>query len=148
MATLVFPATVRDQVRKQHTELRTVLQDALASTVASEDRDPKVLAVLARDLCERFRAHLAFEDEALRPVLAVLDSWGPERVMSLHQEHARQRVVLDELRLKLEAEPSVPELTAALNQLAATLLRDMDEEEQGLLQSSAMAANFLTIERR
>ena len=148
MATLVFPATVRDQVRMQHAELRTLLQDALTATVTPEDRDLTRLAAIARDLCERFRAHLAFEDQALCPVLAVLDSWGPERVMSLHHEHARQRGVLDEVRLRLEAEPSVPELTAALNQLAATLLRDMDDEEQGLLQSSAMAANFLTIERR
>lgn len=148
MATLVFPAMVRDQVRQQHTALRTMLNDARASTAASEDRDLHRLAAIARDLCEQFCAHLAFEDHALPPVLAVLDSWGPERVMSLHQEHTRQRRVLDELRLKLEAEPSVPDLTADLNQLAADLLRDMDEEEEGLLRSPAMAASFLTIQRR
>ena len=148
MATLVFPASVRDQVRKQHAALRVVLEDALATTAGSTDRDVKRFSAMARDLCERFCAHLAFEDEALPPVLAVLDSWGPERVMSMHEEHTRQRRVLDELRLMSEVGPSAQELTAALNKLAAVLLRDMDEEEESLLQSTAMAASFLTIERR
>ena len=148
MATLVFPAVVRDQVREQHTALRTVLNDALAAAAESKAADVNRLSATARELCERFSAHLAFEDDALPPVLAVLDSWGPERLRSMRDEHTRQRRVLDELRLKSEIAPSPRELTAALTRLATALLRDMDEEEEGLLQSSGMAAAFLTIERR
>jgi len=148
MATLVFPSSVRDRVREQHAELRSLLKAAMTSTVGATDEDIERLTVVARELCERFRAHLAFEDEALKPVLAVLDSWGPERVMSLSHEHTRQREVLDRALTRFELEPDVEQWSSTLGELAGALLQDMDDEELGILRTPAMSASFLTIERR
>ena len=94
MTLLVFPTHVREQVLAQHAELRTIL-GRVTDHAVSRGSDVQERAVRLRrvvmELCERFRAHLVFEADALKPVFAVLDSWGPERIRELETEHARQR---------------------------------------------------------
>jgi hypothetical protein len=115
---------------------------------AVRDQDLELFATAAREVCERFKVHLEFEEQALKPVFAVLDSWGPERVRELVLEHERQRAELDALMRRLSTEADVEPLALALRGLAAALLRDMDEEEQGCLRASLMSASYLTFERR
>ena len=70
------------------------MERALAETtrgLRGEGVDRGQLVALVRDMRERFRAHLAFEEEALLPVLATLPSFGPTRVAAVSAEHARQR---------------------------------------------------------
>ena len=152
MSTLVFPSLVRSQVLEQHVELRALLERALVEAgavgSASGDLDRDRLRTTALSLCERFEAHLAFEEEALKPVFAVLDAWGPERVRDLETEHARQRQALDALMGSFHCAGDIQQLALALRELAADLLADMDEEEQGCLRASLMSAGHLTIERR
>jgi hypothetical protein len=151
MATLVFPALVRSQVLEQHVELRALLERALGSAgpadAATGPAEMESLATTTRELCARFRAHLAFEEEALKPVFAVIDGWGPERVRALETEHARQRRELDALVARL-CSGDVEQIAGALRALAGDLLRDMDEEEQGCLRPGLMSDGHLTIERR
>jgi hypothetical protein len=97
---VLFPALVRDQIFDQHVALRRLLVSALDDTTLALRGQPAALARLAestRELDRRFRAHLAFEEEHLVPILAVVDLWGPERVRALVEEHARQRSELDAL---------------------------------------------------
>jgi hypothetical protein len=152
MPSLVFPSMVRNQVLEQHVELRAILKrviaDASPGGSSPREVDAVRLGTTARDLCQRFHAHLAFEQEALTPVFAVLDSWGPERVRDMHDEHARQRRELDALLCRVEAGDDIEPLTLALRVLAADLLRDMEEEEAGCLRASLMSADSLTVERR
>jgi hypothetical protein len=100
------------------------------------------------ELCERFRAYLAFEADALKPAFAVLDSWGPEWIRELETEHARQRRDLDGLLLRMESGEDVDQLSLVAAALAADLLKDMEEEEEGCLRASLVSAVSLTIERR
>jgi hypothetical protein len=152
MSSLVFPTHVRDQVLEQHVELRTLLHRVIAhaapeSSDASE-LDAVRLRTAALELGQRFRAHLVFEAEALKPVFAVLDTWGPERIRDLENEHARQRKDLDSLLERFESGENVERLAGALRSLAVDLLQDMEEEEQGCLRASLLSAVSLRIERR
>ena len=153
MSRLVFPTHVREQVLEQHVELRNLLHRALAEAAPDGSDAPEPDAVrlrtVALELCERFRAHLIFEAEALRPVLAVLDAWGPERIRDLEREHARQQQDLDALLDRMEPGEAALRLAPALQSLAGALLRDMEEEEEeGCLRASLLSAVSLTIERR
>lgn len=152
MTTMVFPSHVRERILEQHAGLRTLLHDALEHAKRGACNDQELDAARLRniflELCDQFRAHLAFESEALRPVFAVLDSWGPERIRELDTEHARQRRELDALRAKLESEETIYRLSAAIIELADDLLKDMDAEEDGCLRASLLSAVCLTVERR
>jgi hypothetical protein len=151
MPTLVFPSLVRDEVLGQHVELRGLLEqvivDATPGRSASRNMEWADLGTTARDLCARFRAHLVFEETALARVFAVLDAWGPERVRNLHDEHTRQRRAFDSVLEMFESGDDVELLAVALRNLAADLLRDMEEEEDRL-RESPMSADSLTVERR
>jgi hypothetical protein len=151
MPSLVFPSLVRDEVLKQHVELRGLLAraivDAAPQPSAPSEMDAECLATTARDLCARFRVHLAFEEDALARVFAVLDAWGPERVRNLHDDHARQRKEFDALLGMFEAGGDVEVLAVALRNLASDLLRDMEEEEDRL-GAGLMSDDSLSVERR
>jgi hypothetical protein len=149
MPTLVFPSKVRDEVLVQHSELRDLLRatvDELARQAETGEADHARLRDLGRELCARFHEHLLFEDDHLVPVLAVLDSWGPERVRELHDEHARQRRTLGALWMMFDFASDLEELAAALRQLAEDMLRDMDAEEAGCLAAESMSASLLQVE--
>jgi hypothetical protein len=150
MPTLVFPSLVRDQILGQHIELRgllvQVIADATPGHPARRYAESSQLATTARELCARFKAHLAFENEELAPILAALDSWGPERVRALHEEHLRQRQELDALLAKLEGGCEAEAFALEFRELATRLARDMEEEEAGCLSHSSMSANFLPCE--
>ena len=152
MTELVFPTQVREQVLAQHAELRTLLGRAMdhAGLACSDvqERHTDRFRAIVRELCGRFQAHLIFEADALRPVFAVLDSWGPERIRELETEHARQGQVLNALLVRLESGEAIDQLSLATSALAADLLRDMKEEEEGWLRASLLSAVSLTIERR
>lgn len=147
MTSLVFPTLVRRQILEQHGELRAVLGRAMADAAPSEP-DAKTLEARARDICGRFRIHLEFEEHALPPVFAVLDAWGPERVRDLHDEHARQRQALDVVLERFESGARVEDLALAVRALAADLLRDMEDEEDGCLRASLLSSDSLQVERR
>jgi hypothetical protein len=139
---MVFPSQVREGILEQHAGLRTLLHGAMAHAkgggCTDQERDAVRLRAIVSELCERFRAHLVFESDALKPVFAVLDSWGPERIRELDIEHGD----------RLESEENILHLSTALSELADDLLKDMDAEEDGCLRASLLSAVSLTVERR
>ncbi len=148
MPSLVFPSQVRSQVLDQHVELRALLERAVAHVESPLALDAALTGAIVQEVSRCFLAHLAFEDEALKPVFAVLDAWGPERVRELDTDHARQRQQLVGLVAKLEAKADAADVAEALRGLVADLLRDMEEEEGGCLQASEMSSGCLTVVRR
>jgi hypothetical protein len=135
-AEAVAPSTVRDEVVRQHQALRALLQHSLARTRGSARRDDggaHDLAGLGREIRRRFRAHLAFEEHVLVPVLSSADLWGPQRVRNLTDEHRRQRQQLDTLLEGIAHGWNREQLALALRALATDLLRDMEEEERDYL---------------
>ena len=103
---------------------------------------------MVRELNGSFGAHLKFEEQALAPVLAVVDHWGPERIRALHEDHARQRKSFATLLEGFAADPGPERLAQEISQLVTDLLRDMDDEEQGCLSPALLGAGFLEVERR
>ena len=135
-ADAVAPSTVREEVLKQHRAVRALLQNGLSRTRATQRRgesDLPDVAGLVHEIRRRFRAHLAFEEHVLVPVLSSADLWGPERVRNLTEEHTRQRQQLDALLEGIAHGWDRERLSQALRTLATDLLRDMEEEERDYL---------------
>jgi hypothetical protein len=145
---IFFPATVRDRVLEQHETLRELLRQALDVTtrgLQGEGPGRDELARLVHDLRARFRAHLAFEEQTLAPVLSNLDAWGPERVEDLLEEHTRQRAELDTLIEGVGGDWDAARLALTLRSLVTDLLLDMEEEERGCLSASAMQDEMMIV---
>jgi hypothetical protein len=92
----------------------------------------------------RFRAHLAYEERNLAPVLAHLDLWGPERVRDLLEEHERHRAELDTLAEGV-AEWEAQHLAVALRSLTTDLLIDMVEEERGCVSAQLLHEQMIMV---
>jgi iron-sulfur cluster repair protein YtfE (RIC family) len=131
-----FPAAVRGRILEQHDALRELLRQSLdATTRAFLPGGPggDELSRLVHELRARFRAHLTFEERALLPILAQVDTWGPERVSSLLEEHSRQRAELETLVDGIVNRWDEQRLAFALRSLVTDLLLDMEDEERGCL---------------
>jgi hypothetical protein len=145
---IFFPAAARERVLDQHQGLRELLRQSLEVATRGLQADGPgrdELARLVHDLRARFKAHLAFEEHTLAPVLAHADAWGPERVDDLLDEHARQRAELDTLVEGVEADWEPENLALALRSLTTDLLLDMEEEERGILSASALQDQMLIV---
>jgi len=143
-----FPAAVRERVLDQHQALRELLREALDLTTQGllpdgPGRDE--LSLVVHDLPSRFRAHLAFEEQHLVPVLGNLDAWGPERVQELLSEHARQRAELETLAEGVQGGWDGGRLALTLRSLVTDLMLDMVEEEQGVLSASALQDQMMIV---
>jgi hypothetical protein len=137
----MFPSRVRCEVLAQHSFLREMLQRALAITTEGLKRMEPVVGELGdavHELRRHFRAHLAFEERALLPILATEEVWGPERARALVEEHDRQRAELDTLLEGMEDGWDLPHLALTLRSLVVDLLRDMQEEEETRLGDELM----------
>jgi hypothetical protein len=120
--------------------------DELSRQAETGEPDCARLRIMGREMCARFHEHLLYEDEELVPVLAALDTWGPERVRELHDEHARQRRTLGALWMTFDFATDIGQLGEALRDLAEDMVRDMEAEEAGCLAAEAMSAPLLQVE--
>jgi hypothetical protein len=140
---------LRQQVLEQHVVLRELLTRTLEATTQTLRRDspmePLVQAVL--ELRRRFRAHLAFEERHLAPVLADTDVWGPVRVANLLEEHDCQRAQLDTLIEGIETDWDAERLALATRSLVTELLLDMEEEERGCLSAQLLRDDVVSIDQ-
>jgi hypothetical protein len=125
------PSQVGLEVRRQHQLLRGLLVTAQAA--AQKDQNALEISHLAHEIRRRFRAHLAFEERHLVPVLTCTEVWGPDRVRDLIDEHTRQRHDLDALLAGIELGWPRSTVAHVLHAVATGLLRDMEEEERDYL---------------
>ena len=140
------PSQVRKEVLTQHEALRALL--TTARTAAQQpSANPLSVSHLALDIRRRFRAHLAFEERVLVPVLAAIDVWGPDRVRDLVDEHSRQRDELDALVDGIEQGWEPEQAAAVLRDLSGSLLRDMAEEERDYLGPELLREYLLISDR-
>ena len=146
-ALFLFPRSVRAEVLAQHEQLRALLFEALDETGRhlQGQRELARLALLVLQIRRRFRAHLAFEERKLFPILAQVDAWGPERVADLTLEHARQRSQLDTLAQGMREGWHVPHVALALRSLATDLLIDMAEEERACLSEQLLGDEIVSV---
>ncbi len=82
------------------------------------------------ELEQRLRTHMELEERILVPALHEADAWGKERVELLHEDHARQRQVMDILRnWHPWSDRSTVELALIVWGFACLLREDMASEE-------------------
>jgi hypothetical protein len=90
------------------------------------------------ELAGAFLRHLQFEERELVPLLKCADAWGPVRATHLADEHAAQRATLAALVEDVEAaEKPTDQLSEEIAWFTRGILRDMTEEEAGMLSSCA-----------
>lgn len=148
---VLFPATVRERVLEQHEALRDLLHQTLDATTRALLPDGPTrdeVSRLVQDLRARFRAHLAFEERHLAPVLAHVDLWGPERVRELRLEHDRQRAELETLVEGIGSGWDVERLALALRSMTTDLLLDMEEEERGCVSPDLLRDDVMIVGAR
>jgi hypothetical protein len=143
------PSVVRATILAQHVVLRERLNGALRVTTSALEGEPEgvSLSAIVRDLRDRFRAHLAFEERWLVPLLRDADGWGPERVSALLEEHARQRAELDTLIEGIEAGWDAQRLALATRSLVSDLLIDMEHEERSCVSEELVRDDVVNIDQ-
>ncbi len=152
-ATELVPMTasvVRQHILEQHGWLRALLRDALDATTLTLQGQPDAAAQLegvVRDLSGRFRAHLAYEERYLLPILAGIDVWGPLRANALLEEHGCQRAQLETLREGIETGWDAGRLAVATRSLVTELLLDMEDEEAGCLSAEVLRDDVINIDQ-
>jgi hypothetical protein len=127
---------LRDAILSHHEALRGVLVEAVGRTdpEARPATDLDTLRAGARRLYETVEAHLAFEERALPPALRDVIGWGAVLQDRIEQDHRRQRDALATAVSALEPESqSWFELASALRAFAVALLRDLEREDEALL---------------
>jgi iron-sulfur cluster repair protein YtfE (RIC family) len=123
----------------EHSALRGRLAKVVRTCRAAlhdEKRRAEVVAEL-RQLVSAIREHLAYEEEALLPLLRESDAWGAARVELLKEEHERQRETLVALLEDAnEGTRSLAELVDEIVWFARSFEKDMQREEAGLAAAS------------
>ena len=130
---------LRRQILAEHGELRA----AIAKVATAEE--PARLALATHALCDLLEDHLAFEDEALEPVLRTIDAWGPERARRLREEHAAQRARLAQLRRDVATAPALA-LAREVQPFLEELLADMAGEEHDALDPDLLRDDTISVE--
>jgi len=127
---------LRNAILSRHDVLRERLAETveLAARSSVAETDAAVLRARARDLCRAFEDHLAFEEELFPQALRDVIGWGAVLQDQIGEDHLRQR---EEIAMALSAlEPetlSMSELTTTVSAFAAALLRDIEREEEALM---------------
>ncbi|HVU50488.1 MAG TPA: hemerythrin domain-containing protein [Polyangia bacterium] len=126
----------RDAILSRHDALRGMALESVewADRPMSSEADVARLRAGARTFYRTVEDYLAFEEEALPPALRDVIGWGPVLLEQIEEDHRRQREALANALLALEPESmSCFELANALRGFAAELLRDLEREDEALL---------------
>jgi hypothetical protein len=117
----------------RHDEVRGLV----ARTVGRADvRSDAELEADARRLARGVEELLAFEEQALPPALRDVIGWGAVLQAQIEEDHRRQRAALATARSALATPRSRAALTDAVRALAAEVLRDLDDEDDALMNAS------------
>jgi acetoin utilization protein AcuB len=134
------PSQVRELLVLEHVHLRQLLARALTAVRGVLDGSVapdgfESMRGMARAALTALVSHTELEDRILAPVLETIDAWGPVRAKNLRQEHVAQRTSLQRaLQEVAEVGPaSMAVLAAGLEDVLLDILKDMDREEQDVL---------------
>lgn len=128
-------------MKADHVRLRSLLNTVLVGACVAQ-QDPR-LGRRVRAALDRVRAellaHLDYEEEALVELLRSADAWGPQRADALVREHEQERTMIEAVIEDFDAgDRTLQELTDELAWLAASIEKDMTEEERAYLGEEAL----------
>lgn len=133
------PSQALDELVRQHELLRACMDDCehLADLVDAGRGDVGALVRQVAALREAFEAHNHFEEQVLRPVFRVLDTFGEARIEYMFADHVHEHSVL---RHRLDGPTA--ELRATLYELRAHLA---GEERYFLSEAVRRASSMRTM---
>jgi hypothetical protein len=126
----------RSAILSQHDMLRGLLAEAvdLAAPRMMSRGEIDALKERVRGLYMTLEDHLAFEEHAFPQALRDVIGWGSVLQEQMEESHARQRRALADAFRALEPSTLSPaQLAKEVRSLAATLLADIDGEDDALL---------------
>ena len=127
---------LRDAILSRHDALRGMAVESAdwAERQATSAAEIARLRRGARAFYRTVEEYLAFEQEALPPALRDVIGWGQVLLEQIEEDHRRQREALA-TRLSAREPDSMSwfELASELRAFAADLLRDLDREDEALL---------------
>jgi len=133
----------KTRLLREHEILRALLARVGEAAERAQGGDPLGavhLRTALPPLRAAFEAHLGHEEEALAPVLARLDSWGPHRLEQMAKEHASQRRALALTAGEVQSGANDVAVARRALKLVATLLDDMAAEEIDLFDLAVQRA--------
>ncbi len=139
---------IRRTILGEHERLRVRIAELHTTLAGSgEATDPVPAGVTAglHGFISIFLAHIAHEEEILRPALRFGDAWSAERVAHMDEEHREQRARLGALDVRDPAKDPAgyrAEIRAAL----AWILEDMGSEERELLTPELLRDDLVTVD--
>jgi Hemerythrin HHE cation binding domain len=127
---------LRDAILSRHEALRGMAFESVdrADRQVASEADVARLREAARTFYRTVEDTLAFEDEALPPALRDVIGCGAVLLEQIEEDHRRQREALAAALSALEPDtlPSL-ELATELRAFVAELLRDLEREDEALL---------------
>jgi hypothetical protein len=141
------PSEVRRIILEQHVDLTrrmTGIEAALARWQHDDRAQTTGFVAALREFAQAFERHIEQEECILRPVLAVIDNWGPARLERMDEEHRAQRarmLALDRLRTRDAAA-----YVAEMRRLFRDLRVDMFAEERECLSPDVLRDDPVNID--
>ena len=127
---------LRDAILSRHDALRGLAVENAdwAERPVTSELEVARLRAGARMFYRSVEDYLAFEDEALPPALRDVIGWGSVLLEQIEEDHRRQREALAAALSARELD-TMPwhELAVELRAFAADLLRDLEREDEALL---------------
>jgi hypothetical protein len=127
---------LRDAILSRHDVLRGLVAETVARTDARAlaETDLDGLRARVRRLYQTVDSYLAFEEQALPPALRDVIGWGTVLQEQIEEDHRKLRVDLATALSALEPQTlSWFKLASDVRAFAAELLRDLDREDEALL---------------
>jgi iron-sulfur cluster repair protein YtfE (RIC family) len=139
---------IRKIIMVEHEGLRISIRsiEALLDRVAAGDKEARATAHQQLvSMLETFLRHIEHEERILRPVLEVIDAWGPQRRAAMDEEHKLQRALVTQLAS--ESPNSDPAAWARdVRIFAKDLLLDMEDEEKTCLSPSVLRDDVVVVD--
>jgi hypothetical protein len=127
--------TLRDAILSRHDALRGIAAESVdrADRQVRSEADVASLRAGARTFYRIVEDYLAFEEQALPPALRDVIGWGAVLLEQIEEDHRRQREALAALSaLGSDTAPWL-EIADELRAFAIELLRDLEREDEALL---------------
>lgn len=146
---MTFPSDVHARLAQEHARLRVLLAEigALADGPLEGPSEQTVvdLAALLSRLALLLAAHNASEEAALRPLLALTDAWGPERIDEMVKDHIAEHAALRGMIAPLKDLTDVAGLRRSSAELVALLRDHLEEEERTFLNARVLRDDCVTV---
>ena len=141
-----LPSEVRQKVLAQHREIEALLAElsAGAKTMAQGEHAVAKVKRAANALFTVLELHMVFEEQNLLPEIESADGFGPERAKHMLDEHREQRAFFGSLRASIESSEDPDVIAARIDEFAAELRADIEQEEKDYLSPSLLKDDVVT----